>query len=101
MEATRRRFESLVEWALAVAFIAAVLGLGSVFVREIRTVNAVTPVIAREPDSYALQFPPGFPRAPFRCQCCCCTTASEVRVGDTSCRDSVPSSHARRRSGKR
>ena len=27
MEATRRRFESLLEWALAAAFIAALLGL--------------------------------------------------------------------------
>ena len=42
------RFESFIEWAVAAAFIVAILAAGSVAVREVRTVNAVTPVIARE-----------------------------------------------------
>ena len=49
MEASRRRFEAIVEWAIAAAFIAAVVAVVAVAVREFRTVNPVTPVIAREP----------------------------------------------------
>ena len=41
MKATRMRFESFVEWAVAAAFIAALVAIGSIVVREFRTVNAV------------------------------------------------------------
>ena len=56
MDATRARFGSLLEWLVAIGCIVAVLALGSVLVRDFRTVSAVTPVIAHEegaPDSPA------------------------------------------------
>ena len=48
MDATRARFGSLLEWLVAAACILGVLGIGSVLVREFRTVSAVEPVIAHE-----------------------------------------------------
>ena len=53
MQATRVRFVSFLEWIVAAGVVATVATLGSIVVREIRTVNAVTPVIAGEslPDS--------------------------------------------------
>ena len=48
MQATRRQFVSFFEWVVAAAVVAALAALGSIVVREIRTVNAVTPVIADE-----------------------------------------------------
>ena len=48
MDATRARFGSLLEWILAAVCIIAILALGSIAVREFRTVAAVTPVIAHE-----------------------------------------------------
>jgi hypothetical protein len=82
MEATRKRFESLVEWAVAVAFIAAVLGLGSIFVREFRTVSAVTPVIAREP-VHTSPVPAGVPSRSVSVPMLLLHNGKEVRVGDT------------------
>ena len=51
MGATRVRFGSILEWALAAGFIAAALAAGSIAVREVRTGRAVTAVIAREAPS--------------------------------------------------
>jgi hypothetical protein len=48
MQATRRRFVSFLEWVVAAVVVAALAALGAVVAREIRTVNAVTPVIAGE-----------------------------------------------------
>jgi hypothetical protein len=49
MEATRVRWGPLLEWAVAAACILAALGVGTVVVRELRTVPSVTPsVIAEE-----------------------------------------------------
>jgi hypothetical protein len=48
MPAARARVVSLLEWVAAAFVLAAVAGLGSGIVREIRTVDALTPVIARE-----------------------------------------------------
>jgi len=48
MDATRARFGSLLEWILASVCIVAILAIGSIAVREFRTVAAVTPVIAHE-----------------------------------------------------
>jgi hypothetical protein len=49
MEATRVRVESVLEWALAAVCIVAALAVGSLVVREVRTVTAVsTSVIANE-----------------------------------------------------
>ena len=46
MQATRVRFVSFLEWAVAAVVVVAVAALGSIVAREIRTLNAVTPVIA-------------------------------------------------------
>ena len=48
MDTTRARAGSLLEWLVAIGCIVAVLALGSVVVRDLRTVSAVTPVIAHE-----------------------------------------------------
>ena len=48
MDATRARLGSLLEWLGAIACIVAVLAIGGVLVRDLRTVSAVTPVIAHE-----------------------------------------------------
>jgi hypothetical protein len=48
MEATRVRVESVLEWVLAAACMLVALAVGSLVVREFRTVSAVTSVIARE-----------------------------------------------------
>jgi hypothetical protein len=83
MEATRRRFESFLEWALAAAFIAALLGIGSVVVREIRTVNAVTPVvIAREP-TQAPPVPAGVPSRAVSVPMLLLEDGNQVHVGDS------------------
>jgi hypothetical protein len=48
MEATRRRFGSVLEWMLAAGVIIAVVAVGSIVVREFRTVRPVMPVMASE-----------------------------------------------------
>ena len=48
MPATRERFVSVLEWAVAAVVVATLAALGSIAAREIRTLNAVTPVIAGE-----------------------------------------------------
>jgi hypothetical protein len=80
--ATRRRFESCVEWALAATFIAALLGIGSVVVREIRTVNAVTPVIAREPTQMS-PVPAGVPSRAVSVPLLLLEDGNQVRLGDS------------------
>ena len=46
MQATRVRFVSFLEWAVAAVVVVAIAALGSIVAREIRTLNAVTPVMA-------------------------------------------------------
>ena len=46
MESTRVRVGSILEWGIAAACIVAALVLGSAAVQEVRTLRAVTPVIA-------------------------------------------------------
>jgi hypothetical protein len=82
MEAARRRFESVVEWALAVTFIAALLGVGWV-VREIRTVDAVTPVIAREP-TQSSPVPAGVPPRAVSVPMLLLENGNQVRIGDSA-----------------
>jgi len=82
MKATRMRFESFVEWAVAAAFIAALVAIGSIVVREFRTVNAVTPVIAREP-VHASPVPAGVPPRVVSVPMLLLDDGKEVRVGDS------------------
>lgn len=81
MEATRVRLESLLEWAVAAAFIASVLAVGSIVVREIRTVTAVTPVIAREPVQLS-EAPAGVPSRAVSVPMLLLPGGKQVRVGD-------------------
>lgn len=76
------RFESFIEWAVAAAFILAMLAAGSVAVREARTVNAVTPVIAREvlPDS---PVPAGVPSRAVSVPVLLLADGKAIRVGDS------------------
>lgn len=82
MKATRVRFESFVEWAVAAAFIVAMLAAGSVAVRDFRTVNAVTPVIAREalPDA---PVPAGVPSRAVSVPVLLLADGKAIRVGDS------------------
>jgi hypothetical protein len=48
MQATRVRFVPFLEWAVAAGVLVSVAALGSIVVREVRTMNAATPVIAGE-----------------------------------------------------
>ena len=82
MEATRVRFASFIEWAVAAAFIVATVAIGSVVVREFRTVNAVTPVIAGE----ALPAPPvpaGVPSRAVSVPVLLLADGKIIRVGDS------------------
>ena len=80
MNATRARFGSLLEWILAAACIIAILALGSLAVREFRTVAAVTPVIAHEA---ALPDPPaGVPSRAISVPVLLLPNGVELRVGD-------------------
>jgi hypothetical protein len=92
MGATRARFGSLVEWVLAAVAIVAVLAIGSVVVREFRTVSAVLPVSAREalpPDP-----PATLPSRVVSVPILLLSDGAELRVGDGA--EAVESNLARR-----
>ena len=81
MKAPRVRFESFIEWAVAAAVIVALLAAGSVAVREVRSVNAVTPVIAREaPDA---PVPAGVPSRAVSVPVLLLADGKAIRVGDS------------------
>ena len=48
MEASRSRVESILEWAVAAIFVLGVIAVGTVAIREFRTVSTVAPVLGRE-----------------------------------------------------
>lgn len=65
MDATRRRFGSLVEWLVAAACAVGVTAFVSIAVQEFRAVRAVVPVIAEEaPELAAIDVPSGVVRVP-------------------------------------
>jgi len=82
MEATHVRYESFLEWAVAVAFSVATIAVGTLVVREFRTVSAGTRVIAREtpppPDA-----PPGVPSRAVSVPVLLLSDGKDVRVGDS------------------
>jgi len=82
MEATRVRFESLIEWAVAAAVILVMLAIGSAVVREFRTVNAVTPVIAREARP-APPVPAGVPSRVVSVPVLLLADGKAIRMGDS------------------
>src|SRR5690349_2281020 len=82
MQVTRARFRSALEWLAAFAGIVAVLAIGSVVVRDLRTVTAVTPVIAHEeilPDP-----PASVPARSVSVPVLLLSDGSELHVGDTA-----------------
>jgi len=82
MDATRARVSSLLEWLVAAVGIVAVLAIGSVLVRDLRTVSAVTPVIAHEE---ALPDPPAtVPSRSVAVPVLLLSDGAELRVGDTA-----------------
>ena len=83
MEATRVRVESALEWALAAAFIFVALAVGSLVIREFRTVSAVTPVIAREASASAPAVPAGVPSRAVSVPVLLLRDGNAVRVGET------------------
>lgn len=82
MEATRARFGSAVEWALAAVIIVAALAIGSIVVRELRMVSGTTPVSAREPQPIAT-IPAGVPARAVSVPVLLLSGKKEVRVGDS------------------
>lgn len=83
MEATRARFGSAIEWVLAAVFIVAAAVIGSGVMRELRTVNAAVPVIAREASTPAV-VPAGVPPRAVSVPVLLLAGRKEVRVGDTA-----------------
>lgn len=81
MEATRVRVESVLEWALAAAFTLGALAVGSLVVREFRTVSAVTSVIAREAPAPAA--PAAVPPRAVSVPVLLLSDGKAVRVGET------------------
>jgi len=82
MEATRARFGSAIEWVLAAVFIIAAVAVASIVVRELRTVSASMPVIAREAQPPAA-VPAGVPARAVSVPVLLLPGKKEVRVGDT------------------
>jgi hypothetical protein len=83
MDATRFRFVAMVEWAMAAAAILAVVALGAFAEREVRTVTAVTPVIAREATTPLLATPAAIPPGSVSIPIVVLSDGNEIRVGDT------------------
>lgn len=84
MEATHQRFTSIIEWAVAVAFIAALLVVGSLVVREVRTVSALTTVRASARETVrAPAAPVGVPPRAISVPMLLLSDGNEVRVGET------------------
>ena len=80
MDATRRRFGSLVEWLCAAVCAAGVAALLSVAAQEFRNVNAAVPVIAGEvPESIVIAgIPPDVVRVPLLLL----ANRREIRLGE-------------------
>ena len=66
MVPTRARVSSLLEWVAAVAGITGLAAVGSVLVRDLRTVSAVAPVIVILPWLAAIRLPDATPGSPIR-----------------------------------
>lgn len=82
MQATRARFGSALEWVLAAAIIVAAILTGSIIWRELKTVNATMPIIAREAQPAAV-VPTGVPARAVSVPVLLLQGDKHVRVGDT------------------
>ena len=77
------RIGAIVEWAVAAAFILAMLAVGSLVAGEFRTVSAVMPVIAREAPAPVPPTPAGVPSRAVSVPVLLLAGGNEVRVGET------------------
>ena len=82
MKAGRGQLVSMLEWAVAAGCVLLVAGVGSIAVREIRSVSAVTPVIARE-TATAAPAPAGVPPRAVSVPMLLLSDGNAVRVGDS------------------
>ena len=82
MDATRARVSSLLEWLVAAACIVAVLAIGSMLVRDFRTVSALTPVIAHE--ELLPEPPASVPSRSVSVPVLLLSEGTALRVGDTA-----------------
>ena len=82
MQATRARFGSALEWILAAAFIAGAAIIGSIVLRELRTVSGAMPVIAHEASAAAATPPAGVPSRAVSVPVLLLQDGKEVRVGE-------------------
>jgi len=83
MDATRIRIGAIVEWVVAAGFILVTLAVGSIVVREFRTVSAVIPVIAREAPAPVPPTPAGVPSRAVSVPVLLLADGKELRVGET------------------
>jgi hypothetical protein len=83
MEATRQRFTSFLEWAIAAACVMAFLGVGSLVMRELRTVTSAITVSAREATPAPATPPAGLPPRVISVPMLLLSDGKEVRVGET------------------
>jgi hypothetical protein len=79
MEATRRRFGSIVEWFCAASCAAGAVGMLSLAIHDVRSVRPVVPVIAEEALDAAS--PAGIPPGVVRVPLLLLPDRREVRVG--------------------
>ncbi|OFW14325.1 MAG: hypothetical protein A3H29_06165 [Acidobacteria bacterium RIFCSPLOWO2_02_FULL_67_21] len=82
MEVTRVRFQPVVEWAAAAACVMALLAVGSLVVREFRTLSAATPLAAREALP-AISVPAAVPSRAVSVPMLLLADGKEIRVGDS------------------
>jgi hypothetical protein len=82
MEAIRARFGSALEWLIAAAFIVAVVAVGSIVWRELRTMTATLPVIAHESQADPAVPPAGIPARAVSVPVLLLPGGHAVRVGE-------------------
>lgn len=83
MDATRFRVGAVLEWLLAAAGVIALLAAGSLVVHQVRTVSAVTPVIAREVPASVVGAPASVPPGAISLPMLLFPDGKGVRLGET------------------
>ena len=82
MVVSRARVSSLLEWIAAATCIVGLMAIGSVIVRDVRTVSAVTPVIANE--GVIADPPSAVPARSVSVPVLLLSDGRELRVGDSA-----------------
>jgi hypothetical protein len=84
MDATRFRFAAIVEWAVAAAAIVALVALALFADREVRTVTAGTPVIAREAPAPVMAPPAAIPPGAISLPLLVFSDGTQINIGETA-----------------